>query len=79
MTTISAHLLYRAALFGAKTASLGQDMQAVAEHRAVVKAIERHDPQAARQAMSSHLEHSHERFSAGWAAPTEAETPKSTA
>lgn len=40
--------------------------QAVAEHRAVVEAIERHDPQAALQAMSSHLEHSHERFSAGW-------------
>lgn len=53
--------------------------QAVAEHRAVVRAIERNDPQGARQAMSHHLERFHERFSAGWAAPTETETPKSTA
>jgi DNA-binding FadR family transcriptional regulator len=47
--------------------------QAVAEHRAVVKAIERHDPKAARATMTSHLEHSHGRFSAGWTAPTETE------
>jgi DNA-binding FadR family transcriptional regulator len=53
--------------------------QAVAEHRAVVRAIERNDAQAARQAMSHHLERSHQRFSAGWTAPTDTETPKSTA
>jgi DNA-binding FadR family transcriptional regulator len=51
--------------------------QAVAEHRAVVRAIERHDPQAARKAMDSHLEHSHERFSAGWTAPAETEAHRS--
>jgi GntR family transcriptional regulator, transcriptional repressor for pyruvate dehydrogenase complex len=53
--------------------------QAVTEHRAVVRAIERNDAQAARQAMSHHLERSHQRFSAGWTAPTDTETPKSTA
>lgn len=47
--------------------------QAVAEHRAVVRAIERHDPARARAAMTSHLEHSHERFSAGWTTSTEPE------
>ncbi|HNW02334.1 MAG TPA: FadR/GntR family transcriptional regulator [Burkholderiaceae bacterium] len=39
---------------------------AVNEHLAVVDAINRHDPDMARAAMSGHLEHSHERFSAGW-------------
>jgi GntR family transcriptional repressor for pyruvate dehydrogenase complex len=46
--------------------------QAVDEHRAVVDAIERHQPEAARAAMSSHLDRSHERFSAGWPAPADA-------
>jgi DNA-binding FadR family transcriptional regulator len=40
--------------------------QAVDEHRAVVEAIARNDPQSARDAMNSHLARSHERFSAGW-------------
>ncbi|CAM8661282.1 FadR Transcriptional regulators [Comamonadaceae bacterium] len=39
---------------------------AVDEHRAVVDAIAAHDPDMARAAMSGHLDHSHERFSAGW-------------
>ena len=50
--------------------------QAVAEHRAVIKAIERHDPKAARAAMTGHLENSQTRFSAGWSSPNEQDTNK---
>ena len=46
--------------------------QAVDEHRAVVEAIAAQDPDMARAAMSGHLDHSHERFSAGWTTPTDA-------
>ncbi|HSI59710.1 MAG TPA: FadR/GntR family transcriptional regulator [Ideonella sp.] len=46
---------------------------AVAEHRAVLKAIERHDPVRARAAMVNHLERSHDRFSAGWTTVGDAE------
>jgi GntR family transcriptional regulator, transcriptional repressor for pyruvate dehydrogenase complex len=47
--------------------------QALAEHRAVAKAIARHDPVRARAAMVEHLERSHERFSAAWTQPADAE------
>lgn len=40
--------------------------QAAQEHRAVIEAIATHDPAVARAAMSGHLDHSHERFSAAW-------------
>jgi DNA-binding FadR family transcriptional regulator len=40
--------------------------QAVDEHRAVVYAISRNDPDLARAAMSQHLDLSHARYSAGW-------------
>jgi DNA-binding FadR family transcriptional regulator len=39
---------------------------ALAEHRAVVKAIAAHDPDAARTAMQRHLNHAYQRFSKGW-------------
>jgi DNA-binding FadR family transcriptional regulator len=44
----------------------GSWKEAVFEHRAVVDAIQRHDPEMARAAMSGHLDRSHERFSIGW-------------
>lgn len=50
--------------------------QALAEHRAVVKAIKRQDPKAARAAMDNHLERSHGRFSAGWTTPEEADASR---
>jgi len=52
---------------------------AVAEHRAVIKAIARHDPVRARAAMVNHLERSHARFSAGWTTPGETPPPPETA
>ena len=52
--------------------------QAVDEHRAVVRAIEGHDPAAARLAMTSHLERSHERFSVSWSTPGETDAQRST-
>lgn len=52
--------------------------QAVDEHRAVVEAIARHDPQSARAAMSGHLDRSHERFSAGWPTPGEPDIHRSS-
>lgn len=39
---------------------------AIAEHQAVLDAICRHDPQAARAAMQHHMDKSHARFSASW-------------
>lgn len=52
--------------------------QAVDEHRAVIEAIARHDPDKARIAMSGHLDRSHERFSAGWTTPGDTETNRSS-
>ena len=43
--------------------------QAVAEHRAVVRAVAAGDVAAARAAMRSHLGNSHDRFAAAWAEP----------
>jgi GntR family transcriptional repressor for pyruvate dehydrogenase complex len=40
--------------------------KAVAEHRAVVKALAAHDPVAARAAMVRHLQLSHDRFAESW-------------
>ncbi|MBX3605629.1 MAG: FadR family transcriptional regulator [Piscinibacter sp.] len=40
--------------------------KAVAEHRAVVKALAAHDPEAARAAMQRHLQRSHDRFADSW-------------
>ena len=40
--------------------------KAVAEHKAVVKALAAGDPQAARKAMHSHLQRSHDRFAQAW-------------
>jgi DNA-binding FadR family transcriptional regulator len=39
---------------------------AIAEHRAVLDAIEAHDAPAARTAMQQHMDKSHARFSASW-------------
>lgn len=39
---------------------------ALDEHRAVLSAISVGDPQAARQAMSTHLQRSHDRFAVSW-------------
>jgi len=39
---------------------------AIAEHRAIVKAIAAHDAAAARTAMQRHLNHAYKRFSTGW-------------
>ena len=39
---------------------------ALAEHRAVFKAIAAHDQSGARTAMQRHLNHAHKRFSTGW-------------
>ncbi len=39
---------------------------AIGEHRAVLKSIAAHDPQAARSAMQRHLDHAYKRFSKGW-------------
>jgi DNA-binding FadR family transcriptional regulator len=39
---------------------------AMAEHRAVLKAIVAHDPQAARAAMQRHMNMAYKRFSKGW-------------
>jgi GntR family transcriptional regulator, transcriptional repressor for pyruvate dehydrogenase complex len=54
---------------------------AIAEHRQVVDAIATRQPQAAREAMSTHLSNSHDRFTANWpttataAAPAPGEAP----
>lgn len=42
--------------------------QAVAEHRVVVRAVAARDAVAARRAMQTHLQNSHDRFAATWAA-----------
>ena len=47
---------------------------AIAEHRAVVDAIASNNPEAAREAMSTHLARSHDRFTASWTA--DAAVPK---
>ena len=39
---------------------------AIAEHRAVLDALAARDPDAAREAMRSHMQLSHKRFTAGW-------------
>ena len=46
---------------------------AIEEHKAVVDAIARQDPAAAREAMARHLANSHDRFMASW--PAEGEAP----
>jgi GntR family transcriptional regulator, transcriptional repressor for pyruvate dehydrogenase complex len=51
--------------------------QAVGEHRAVVSAIAQHNPDMARTAMNDHLDHSHQRFSAGWIHSSDPETTRS--
>ena len=45
---------------------------AITEHQAIVEAIASHSPEAARAAMATHLERSHDRFTAKW--PTAART-----
>jgi len=47
---------------------------AIAEHQAVVDAIAAHSPEAARAAMATHLERSHDRFTASWPADRPAAT-----
>jgi DNA-binding FadR family transcriptional regulator len=39
---------------------------AIAEHQAVLQAIETHDPSAARKAMQKHLKQAYKRYSASW-------------
>ncbi|WP_300709723.1 FadR/GntR family transcriptional regulator [Limnohabitans sp.] len=39
---------------------------AIAEHQAVLQAIEAHDPSAARKAMQKHLKQAYKRYSASW-------------
>jgi DNA-binding FadR family transcriptional regulator len=41
---------------------------AIAEHQAIVDAIASHSPEAAREAMATHLARSHDRFTASWPA-----------
>ncbi|HEY4067756.1 MAG TPA: FadR/GntR family transcriptional regulator [Burkholderiaceae bacterium] len=41
---------------------------AIAEHQAIVDAIAGHSPEAAHEAMATHLARSHDRFTAGWPA-----------
>ena len=49
--------------------------KAVAEHTAVLDAIVAHDPAAARVAMHTHLQNSHDRFAGAWpVAPTDTVT-----
>jgi GntR family transcriptional regulator, transcriptional repressor for pyruvate dehydrogenase complex len=48
---------------------------ALDEHRAVVAAIAAGDPQAARQAMSGHLQRSHDRFAVAWPSDGDAADP----
>ena len=48
---------------------------AVAEHRAVLDAIARQSPRAARAAMARHLARSHDRFTANWPADDGAAAP----
>jgi len=43
---------------------------AIAEHQAIVDAIASHAPEAARDAMATHLARSHDRFTANWPAKT---------
>jgi DNA-binding GntR family transcriptional regulator len=50
--------------------------QAVAEHRAVVRAVAAGDVAAARAAMRTHLGNSHDRFAAAW---VEAAPPRKAA
>jgi len=45
---------------------------AIAEHQAIVDAIASHSPEAARDAMATHLARSHDRFTANWPAKTPA-------
>ena len=42
---------------------------AIAEHRRVLAALEARDPDAAAQAMQSHMQLSHKRFTVGWPEP----------
>ena len=44
--------------------------RAMNEHRAVLKSIAAHDPDAARAAMQRHLNQAYKRFSKGWNART---------
>jgi DNA-binding GntR family transcriptional regulator len=39
---------------------------AIAEHSAILEAIQNHDAAAARTAMHAHMDKSHARFSASW-------------
>lgn len=39
---------------------------AIGEHEAILDAIRAHDPEAAREAMHSHMDKSHSRFTASW-------------
>jgi GntR family transcriptional regulator, transcriptional repressor for pyruvate dehydrogenase complex len=50
---------------------------AIAEHQAVVEAVAAHDVQGARDAMSRHLTHSHDRFTASWRTPRASRTTAS--
>jgi DNA-binding GntR family transcriptional regulator len=52
---------------------------AIAEHRAVVDAIARQSPPAAREAMARHLANSHDRFTANWPSEPDTPTPKAAA
>ena len=48
--------------------------KAIDEHRAVIEAIAAHSPEAAREAMATHLSRSHDRFTASWPADRPAAT-----
>jgi DNA-binding FadR family transcriptional regulator len=49
---------------------------ALVEHRAVVKAVAAGDAAAAREAMRSHLQKSHDRFAVAWVEPAPKAIPK---
>ena len=40
--------------------------EAIREHKAIVKAIRAQDPDAAREAMRTHMDEAYRRFSASW-------------
>jgi GntR family transcriptional regulator, transcriptional repressor for pyruvate dehydrogenase complex len=52
--------------FGQHFESADSWRTAVAEHRAIVKALAAHDPDAARAAMQQHLQRSHDSYAEAW-------------
>ena len=58
------------------TAVQASFLRAIDEHRAVIEAIAAHSPEAAREAMATHLSRSHDRFTVSIASGTTAAPPR---